>query len=179
MIKEAKLVANKDKLRWSTTFALPVSEFTVKDTEMQGDWSNNDNVITDWLPSWWTKMILDQKDGRTERTESIVIDDTGLPTDVDLSWTTSTSVDPTSVWTGSKLWEGYRYADKDFNSRVIAGVREDVVVPPTIIVDQTEDPVVMVDPVVDTDPENETIVIVVEDAEDADAEVVLENNGGD
>lgn len=145
---------------------------------MTGNWSNNQNVITDWLPSWWTKMVLDQKEGRTERTESIVIDDTGLPKDVDLSWTTSTTVDPTSVWTGSQMWEGYRYADKDFNSRVIAGVREDVVVPPTTIVDQT--PIAPV--VVEDEPDvTEEIVIVVVDDEDAqDDEVALiENNGGD
>lgn len=84
-------------------------------------------------------MVLDQKDGVTTRTEDIVIDNSDhLPTNVDLSWTTSTTTKPSSVWTGTQMWEGFHNKDKDFASRIIAGEHHDVVVPPKKIVDVTK-----------------------------------------
>jgi len=59
-ISEAKRLANEDKLRWTTTFNLPYSHYTVnKGTAL--NWSvdaNGSPVVTEWLPAWWTKMVL-------------------------------------------------------------------------------------------------------------------------
>lgn len=76
-------------MQWDTTFALPILP---RDTDVvntqAGNWQvDGNNVVTEWLPYWWTQMIT-QKDAITDVTVDPVIDVTKV--DLDLNWTTST-----------------------------------------------------------------------------------------
>lgn len=53
-IAVAKRDADKEKIRWSTSFALPNSDYTV-DANTKLDWASSameDSAITTWLPAY-------------------------------------------------------------------------------------------------------------------------------
>jgi len=82
---------------------LPYSEWTVEKTGAL-DWDIDENgnpVITEWLPAWWTKMVLAQKDGNLAAGSSSTIDitrsSTGIPNSIDMGWTTADAKNA-SVW---------------------------------------------------------------------------------
>jgi hypothetical protein len=74
-----------------------------------------DNIVTEWLPTWWTQMIM-QKDAATVSTTQTVVDSGEHHADIDLKWTTATAHKPLSVWSGPQVWEGWKDHAADFNS---------------------------------------------------------------
>lgn len=123
-ISEARIAANAGKLRWTTSFNLPYSQYTVNDTAL--NWSLDESgspVVTEWLPAWWTKMVLDQKAGKVSSSESstTVISSTGIPTSIDMGWTTADAKNA-SVWKGPDVWRAkWDQNQMDFHSRIVAG----------------------------------------------------------
>lgn len=109
-INAAKKAANFERLRWSTSFALPTSKYTVSsNTNLDWGAGYGGNVVTNWLPDWWTRMV---REGVTVQGESST-GTSSLPASVDLSFTdvdTTTGVTAiTDPHTG------------DFKSKVIIG----------------------------------------------------------
>lgn len=61
-ILKAKEDANKDKIRWTTTFAVPQDLNVTWAKTGDLDWGakfSSSGVVTEWLPAWWTRMVLD------------------------------------------------------------------------------------------------------------------------
>lgn len=123
-ISEARNAANAGKLRWTTSFNLPYSQYTVNDTAL--NWKLDESgspVVTEWLPAWWTKMVLDQKAGKVSSSKSstTVISSTGIPASIDMGWTTADAKNA-SVWKGPDVWRAkWDQNQMDFHSRIVAG----------------------------------------------------------
>jgi len=116
-----KAMAKEDfKLRWNTSFALPISNFTVDNRKVKLGKTRNDLVMTSWLPSWWAQMILSQKlKKRVAVTKRLTHN---IPAKIDYEWTTSTSNTPKSVWRGPVIWPGWTPGNtRDFRSKIIKG----------------------------------------------------------
>lgn len=138
-IAKAREAANADKLRWTTTFHLPYSQYTVnKGSALNWDLdANGSPVITEWLPAWWTKMVLAQKDGNVSSSSSstIISGSTGIPASIDMGWTTA---DPknASVWKGPNVWAAdWDQNQMDFHSAVIVGENGHHVITPEVLVE--------------------------------------------
>lgn len=111
-IAKAKAAATENKLLWSTTFALPYSKWSV-DSNTNLDWgkSTESYVSTQWIPAWWTKMMMDQAEGSasasmaasSSASSSSSFSSSGIPDSIDLKWTTATPTE-SSVWTGGKIF---------------------------------------------------------------------------
>jgi len=82
-------------------------------------------VVTQWLPDWWTKMVLNQSTGKISgsgvATETSI--DGVIPSEIDMGWTTVKETEP-SKWIGADLWEGWNTDSKDFHSALIVGEKE-------------------------------------------------------
>ena len=113
---------------------MPYSEWTIeKGTAL--DWNIDENgnpVITEWLPAWWTKMVLAQKDGNAAGGSSSTIDirrhPTGIPKPSDMGWTTADEKNA-SVWKGPDVWRAnWDQNQMDFHSAVIVGEANKAVV---------------------------------------------------
>lgn len=126
---------------------MPYSQYTVKEGNAL-NWSldkNGNPVITEWLPAWWTKMVLAQKAGNVSSSESStsVISSTGIPASIDMGWTTADAKNA-SVWKGPDVWRAkWDQNQMDFHSAVIVGENNKAVTVATPEVKVTE-------PVVDT-----------------------------
>jgi len=128
-----RIKANKDKIRWNTSFNLPASEFTVSTLEGDASAAPTSFVAP---PAWWTQMVMDQKSGSESSssvsTSSSSSSSSGSASAIDMGWTTA---DPNnaSVWTGPGVWKGWESNQKGFHSANLPGtvVEEAVVVVPT------------------------------------------------
>jgi len=143
-----RVKANKDKIRWNTSFNLPASDFTVSTLESSSSGSGSESPANFVAPpAWWTQMVIDQQSGSASSssvsTSSSSSSSSGSASAIDLGWTTA---DPNnaSVWKGPGEWKGWESNQKGFHSANLPGS-----VVETTVVDVVPTPApVVVEPVV-------------------------------
>lgn len=119
-ITHAKEEAVKDKIRWSTTYNLPLSRFTVNNIDF--DLAAGEDVNQSWIPTWYREMILSARSQNSASGSSSSTTITSIPAkeDQDLRWTTA-DLSNASVWKGPNVWAGVDQNSMDFNSALVAG----------------------------------------------------------
>lgn len=119
-IANAKKEAVENKIRWSTTYNLPLSRFTVNNSNF--DFAAGEDVNQAWIPTWYREMILSARSQNSASASSSSTITSTIPAkvDLDLKWTTA-DLSNASVWKGPNVWAGVDQNSMDFNSALVAG----------------------------------------------------------